>query len=178
MKDTIVIYYSNNGSNRFLAQQIAARLHAEIEEIKPVFNLHLLLLMGIGLGNKKLEHQLSDYKRVVLCGPVWMGKFIYPLKSFVRKHKKNIRELIFVTCCASSYEAKDEKYGHGLVFEKLKQMIPKINVQCAAFPIPLILPDEKKKDPELVMNTRLNEESFKGEIVQRFNDFIGTIAVN
>lgn len=44
MKKTIVIYYSNNGSNRFLAHKIAERLQCDIEEIKPRINAHLLLV--------------------------------------------------------------------------------------------------------------------------------------
>ena len=106
---TIVYYYSKKGSNRYLAQKIATDLNCEIEEIKPRLNAHLLMLMGINFGNTKLKTKVEDYDRVILCGPIWMGKLIVPLKNFVNKNLSKIKELVFVTCCGSTFEKKDEK---------------------------------------------------------------------
>jgi menaquinone-dependent protoporphyrinogen IX oxidase len=175
MKKTIVLYYSNNGSNRFLAGQIIQRLQCDSEEIKPVLNVHLLMLMGVGFGNQRLKHDLSAYNRVILVGPVWMGKFIYPLKHFVKDHKDKFRELVFVTCCGSPYEKKEEKFGHGLVFKQLKEMLPGKKVRCTAFPITLTLSKEETEDPKKVLETRLNENNFKGELLERFDGFMQSI---
>ena len=172
MKKTIVIYYSNKGSNRFLAKKIADSLNCEIEEIKPRLNVHFFLLFGLSLGNKKLKSKISEYDTTILCGPIWMGKFVAPLKGFVKKYKSNIKELVFVSCCGSSFEIKDKKFGHGLVFKEVKEMLNDKCIHCEAFPITLILPDDKKEDPQAVMNTRLTDDSFKGEIKDRFNSFI------
>ena len=87
IEKAIVIYYSNNGSNRYLAKNIAKNLNCEIEEIKPRLNVHFFLLFGLSIGNKKLKNNITDYDRIILCGPIWMGKFIAPLKSFVKKYK-------------------------------------------------------------------------------------------
>jgi len=53
MEKAIVIDYSNNGSNRYLAKNIAKNLNCEIEEIKPRLNVHFFLLFGLSIGNKK-----------------------------------------------------------------------------------------------------------------------------
>lgn len=172
MKKTIVIYYSNNGSNRFLAKKITKNLNCEIEEIKPRLNVHLFLLLGISLGNKKVKANLSQYDRVILCGPIWMGKFIAPLKGFVKKYRKTINTLVFISCCGSSFEMKDKKFGHGLVFKEIKEMLNEKCIHCEAFPITLVLPEDKREDPNIVMKTRLSDDSFKGEILDRFNAFI------
>ena len=177
MKETIVIYYSNNGSNRYLATRIAKSLNCEKEEIKPRMNVHFFLLFGISFGIKKIKSNLSDYDRIILCGPIWMGKFIAPLKEFVKKYNKTIKDLIFTTCCGSNYEMKDEKFGHGLVFNKIKEMLKEKCSHCEAFPISLILPDDKKEDPNIVMKTRLNDDNFKGEILDRYNSYIQKISV-
>ncbi len=174
-KETLVVYYSRTGNNKFLAEQAAQRLQSEIEEIRPVLNSHLLFLMGIGLGNKKLKHDLSEYSRIILFGPIWMGRFVYPLKKFVRKNRKNIKDLLFITCCGSDYKMKDQKFGHGLVFNKVKDLFPDINIQCTAFPITLALSEDNKEDPKQVMETRLDNENFKGDILREFNDFIDVI---
>ncbi len=172
MKKTIVIYYSNNGSNRFLAKKITKNLNCDIEEIKPRLNVHLFLLLGISLGNKKVKANLSQYDRIILCGPIWMGKFIAPLKGFVNKYRKTINKLVFISCCGSSFEMKDKKFGHGLVFKEINEMLNEKCVYCEAFPIALVLPEDKREDPTTVMKTRLTDDIFKGEILDRFNDFI------
>lgn len=177
MEKTIVIYYSNTGSNRFLAQKIAETLNCDIEKIVPRLKAQPLLVFGLSLGIQPLKHNIEEYERVILCGPVWMGKFISPLKAFVKKYKESIQKLIFITCCGSSYKVKDEKFGHNLVFQQLKELLGEKCVQCEAFPIPLILPDDKKEDPDLVMSTRLTNENFKGEIAHIFSEFVQTLAV-
>ncbi|MCK5519838.1 MAG: hypothetical protein KAI81_01885 [Candidatus Marinimicrobia bacterium] len=169
MKKTIVIYYSNKGNNKYLAQKIADNLNCDIEEIRPLINVQLLMMMGLSLGLRRLRYNIEDYDRVILMGPVWMGKFIRPLKDFVNKYKKRINELIFVSCCGSSFEKKDERFGHGLVFNVVKEMLGEKCVHCEALPITLVLAEDKQEDPETVMKTRLSDDNFEGEIVERYN---------
>ena len=83
---TLVVYFSRKGSNKYLAEEISAHLNCDIEEIKPVLNVFILMLFGLSFGIKKMKVRVEDYDRVILCGPVWMGKFIVPLKSFVKKY--------------------------------------------------------------------------------------------
>lgn len=176
MKKTMVAYYSNNGSNRFLAQKIQQELNCKIEEIRPRIKAHILLLMGLSLGIKPFKNNIAGYHRVILVGPIWMGKFIAPLKNFVNKYKNQINELVFVTCCGSDFKMKDEKFGHGLVFKKVKSILNEKCTYCAALPITLVVPDDKKEDGKTVMNTRLSESNFKGEIQELFNDFMAEIS--
>lgn len=102
MKKTIVVYYSRKGSNKYLAQKIAKSLGCDIEEIRPRLNVFLLYLMNMHLGIKPLKYEINEYEKVILCGPIWMGKFIPPLRSFVKKYDSKISKLIFVTCCGST----------------------------------------------------------------------------
>jgi flavodoxin len=175
MKRTIVIYYSKNGNNRFLAHKISEALNCDLEEIIPRWNAHLFLLLGPRLGNKRIKSDLAAYDRVILVGPIWMGKLIAPLKSFILKYRKKIKELVFVTCCGSSFEKKDEKFGHGLVFDQIHKISGNCT-HCEALPITMVVPENKKEDPQIVLNTRLTEENFKGKIVEIFNDFIKKVS--
>jgi flavodoxin len=177
MKSSIVIYYSHTGSNRFLAQKIAEELSCEIEDIKPRIKAQLLLMMGLSFGIKSLNKELSKYERIILCGPVWMGKFIAPLKKFAVKYKKEIKELVFVTCCGSSFEMKEKRFGHGLVFQQVKEIFRDIPVECNALPISLVLPADKQEDSEAVMKTRLSEENFTAEIKEHFDALIADLKV-
>jgi flavodoxin len=172
---TIVYYYSHKGSNRFLAQKIAGDLKCEIEEIKPRLNVHILMLAGLNLGNSKLKAKVENYDTVILCGPIWMGKLIVPLKNFVIRYRNRIRKLIFVTCCGSSFKIKDNKFGHNLVFNHVKSLLSDKNVHCEAFPIALFAPAELKEDPSAFMKVHLNNENFKGEIIPMYDVLISRI---
>lgn len=169
---TIVVYYSNKGSNKYLAGKISNELSCEIEKIRPRLNIFLLFLMNIHLGIKPLKHTIKEYDKVILCGPIWVGKLIPPLRSFIKKYFDSINKLVFVTCCGSSYEKKDEKFGHGFVFKEVQSILNDKCILCQAFPVDLVIPDDKKEDPDAFMETHLNDENFKGEIQERFDSFI------
>lgn len=172
---SIVVYYSRKGSNKYLAEKISMNLQCEIEAIKPRINSFFFFLLNIHFGIKPLKIDLNKYDRIILCGPIWMGRFIPPLKSFVKKYQDKINKLVFVTCCGSTYEKKDEKFGHGIVFNQVNEMLNGKCELCQAFPIDLVLPEELKDDSEAFMNTHLNDENFTGEIVEIFDGFMGKL---
>jgi menaquinone-dependent protoporphyrinogen IX oxidase len=169
---TIVFYYSNKGSNKFLAERISQSLSCEVEAIKPRLNVFILFLMNIHFGIRSVKHPVGKYQQVILCGPIWMGKLIPPLRSFMKKYHEDIQRIIFVTCCGSTYAKKDEKFGHGLVFKKVENIMDGKCVFCQAFPVGLVLPDDQKEDSDAFMKTHLNETNFKGEIQEIYMEFI------
>jgi len=134
--------------------------------------------MNIHFGIWPLKERIEEYDRVILCGPIWMGRLIPPLRSFIKKYTQKINELVFVTCCGSTYEKKDEKFGHGLVFREVKKMVNGKCILCKAIPIVLVLPDDKKEDTDTFMKTHLNNENFKGEIEVQFDNFLKTLMIN
>ncbi len=176
MKKTIVVYYSNTGSNKYLAEKIAQSLECDIEAIKPrltIFPFLLLFsLMKMSMGIKSLKHNLDEYNRIVLCGPIWMGKFISPLRGFINKYHKRIKNLYFISCCGSGDAVKNDKFGHGTVFQLVKDMLGAKCIHCQAFPIGLVLPEDKQKDNDAIMKTRLSDHNFTGDIQKRFDNFI------
>ena len=172
---TIIYYYSHKGSNRYLAHKIASDLNCEIEEIKPRLNAHLPMIMGLNLGNRKLKANAENYDKVILCGPIYMGKLIVPLKNFIIKNSPKIGTLVFVTCCGSSFKDKDNKFGHNLVFKQVKSLLNEKCVHCEAFPIDLVAPAELKEDSAAFMKVHMNSENFKGEIVEIYDAFIEKI---
>ncbi|MCA0237854.1 MAG: hypothetical protein LCH81_15870 [Bacteroidetes bacterium] len=175
---SLVLYYSGTGSSRYLAERMARELQCDIEAIRPRWDVPFLMMSGLHLGNKELRTDIDHYDRIVLCGPVWMGQFIAPLKSFVKKYRNHIRELVFVTSCGSSDEKKDEKFGYEQVFKQVRTLLNEKCKHCVAFPIPLVLPEDKKNDSELLMKTRLNDANFKGEILERWEGLMRELNPN
>ena len=175
MKKTIVVYYSKNGSNRFLAEKIASSLRCDVESIRPRLNVFLLFLMKVNFGIKPLRHSIAEYDRVILCGPIWMGRLIPPLRSFIMKYRGSIKSLVFVTCCGSTFAKKDEKFGHGLVFNEVKSILNSKCTLCQAFPVGLVLPNDQKEASDAFMKAHLNEETFKGEVQALFDSFMSKV---
>lgn len=172
----LLVYYSNTGSNKYLAEKFSHALNSDIEEIKPRMNLFPFLLLfsfiRVSPGISNLKHQISDYDRIVLCGPIWMGRFISPLRDFILKYRKRIKRLYFVTCCASRDEAKNDTFGYATVFPQVERLLGRACNACEAFPINLVIPDEKQKDNDAIMKTRLSDDNFTSRIQERFDSFI------
>ncbi len=104
-----------------------------------------------------------------------MGKFIPPLRSFIKKYFCEINKLVFVTCCGSTDAKKNDKFGYGLVFKEVENMLNDKCILYQAFPVGLVLPDDKKEDTDAFMKTHLNDENFKGEIQELFESFISKV---
>lgn len=166
--EKIVYYYSKTGNNKYIASKIAKELNCDIEEIKPRVNLKIINLMGI----KPLKSNPSDYDLVILCGPIWMGKLIYPLKSFLEKYSENLKKVVFITCCGSSYKQKDDKFGHNRVFATVQDKLYDKCIHYEAFPIPLVIADDSQEATQLIMKTRLSDSNFDGEIKEVFDSLI------
>jgi len=176
---TLVVYYSSTGNNAYLAKKITESLDADCDEIKVGLNVVPLIMvlsfLKMGIGIRKITHDVSDYDQVILCGPIWAGQLLAPMRAFVNKYKKNIKMLHFATCCGSYEEMKDKAFGYNSVFTKLKAVAKEQCGICNAFPIRLVLPEEKREDGDAVMKARLSDSNFNGEIKERFDAFIDTV---
>lgn len=169
MKNTLVAYYSNTGSNAYLAKKLADELNADLEELVPRRNnvpwLMALSAMKLSANIKPLSLNLNRYDRIILCGPIWMGRLISPLRSFIKQHRDQLSDFHFVTCCGSDDDHKNDKFGYAKVFESVRKLAHMPDMDCYAFPIGLALPEEKKSDSEAIMNTRLTDNTF-GEVMK------------
>ena len=175
---TLVVYYSGKGSNKYLALRMAKQLDCETLELRPKLRgvVMLATLTGISFGNKRINIDFPAYKSIILCGPLYMGKFASPCIDFLKKNIDKIRSLHIATCCCSTDSKKDDKFGYGNVFTKLKDNFGNVIKSCEAFPIELVLPEELKNDDQANMNTRLNDDNFVGEIVERLKTFIDNLS--
>ena len=101
-----------------------------------------------------------------------MGQLISPLRDIINKYRKNINTLYFATCCGSSDAVKDDKFGYATVFPQIERMVRDKCILCEAFPIGLVLPEDKQKDSDAIMKSRLSDNNFTGQIQKRFESFI------
>lgn len=175
--NTIVVYYSGKGSNNYLAHKAATALKCEAVELQPRAPGLVILATAIKIsfGNKRFKQEFNGFERVLLCGPLYMGSIAAPCNDFIRKYGRNIKKIDFITCCGSTDAKKDETFGYGKVFGKLKPRLGEKAGVFEAFPIELLLPEDQRGNDEAMMNTRMNESSFTGAIKERLDSFIEKI---
>lgn len=178
-RKSLVAYYSNTGSNKFLAERLAERLDAPLIPIVPKINnvpfLMTCSLIKFGPGIHDLEQDPRGFERLILVGPIWMGQLIAPLRDALSKYGDVVNEIDLVVCCGSRDEDNDGKYGYDTVFEKAREVAGPALKNCMAFPISLVLSPELQDDSDTIMKTRLTMENFKGEIVERMEAFVNRL---
>ncbi|AEJ19714.1 flavodoxin family protein [Gracilinema caldarium] len=171
----LVVYYSHTGNNRFIAEKLAQDISADIQELVPRVKNFLLLifssLLHISFGNKKLSTSVADYDAVVLCGPIWMGQLIAPLRDFIKKYRNQFKKLYFLTCCGGGEAEKDGTFGCMGVFRKVEQTAGSAFVEAHAISLSLIPTENQNANPETMMGIRLTEQYFTGTFKDYYMQF-------
>lgn len=176
MKKTLILYYSHSGNNRYLAERLARRLHADVEALRPRIDLFGLLLffswIRLSPGNRRIRHDIRAYDRLILLGPIWAGQLIAPLRDAIRKFRHKVTEIVFLTCCGSKDETKSEPFGYGRVFDRARQLAQGQLRSCRAFPVVLAMPEDQRDRDEEILNVRLSDENFAGELEARLEELV------
>ena len=116
----LVAYYSRTNITKKLAEEIAAKLNADIEEINPKVNYNGKI--GYMRGGKdaisekiidleQTKYDPSNYDVVYLGVPVWAGKSATPMISYIKENEGKFNEVkFFVTAGSSGFEGTFEEY--------------------------------------------------------------------
>ena len=149
-----IIYYSLSGNTKYVAQQMAPSLDADLIPLMPkkaypdsgfkkFFWGGKSAVMGEQPALEPYAFHADRYDTVILGTPVWAGTIAPPLRSFITENQKalqNKRIAIFV-CCSG---------GPGKVMDKAKKVLGMDGIAAE-----LILIDPKDKP------SKKNEESIE-----------------
>ncbi|MBE6510622.1 MAG: flavodoxin [Methanobrevibacter millerae] len=112
---SLVAYYSRTDITKKLAEEIAGRLNADIEEITSTVKYDgkigyaragkdAMTVKIIEIGN--LKYDPSNYDVVYLGVPVWAGKAANPLISYIKQNEGKFNNVkFFVTAGSSGFES-------------------------------------------------------------------------
>jgi len=104
----LVIYYSRTGNTKLVAERIAGKLNADLEEIKDkrerrgIFGF---LRSGYeAMAGKPAEIQPSQknvegYRLVIVGSPVWVGRLSSPVRAYLSIYGGKIKNIAFFTTC-------------------------------------------------------------------------------
>jgi len=101
----LVVYYSRTGNTKSIAEQVAAALGAEVEELKDRKNRHGPIgYMRSGWDAVRKNHadlgpitrNSADYDLVVLSGPVWASAICTPTRTYANNQKDSFKKVAFL----------------------------------------------------------------------------------
>jgi flavodoxin len=100
----LVVYYSRTGNTRFVAEKIAGKLKADIEEVidkKSRGGTIGWLRAGIDATRRKetkieeTKHSASDYDLIVLGSPVWNKRIPPAMRTYINKNDLTKKKIAF-----------------------------------------------------------------------------------
>ncbi|MGY5878755.1 MAG: flavodoxin [Candidatus Thorarchaeota archaeon] len=120
----LVVYYSRTGNNRTIAESIASKLSADIDEIVDKKNrqgrLNWLLAGRDSRGGKLTEIEYhknpQDYDTIIIGAPIWAWNPIPPLRTYLQEVDLKGKRVAFFICSQS------EAYVN--MFPRLAEMTP------------------------------------------------------
>ena len=120
----LVVYYSRTGNNRTIAESIASRLSADIDEIIDKKNRQgRLNWLKAGRDSRagnltEIEFQKDpqDYDTIIIGAPIWAWNPIPPLRTYLQEVDLKGKRVAFFICSKSD--------GYKDMFPRLVEMTP------------------------------------------------------
>lgn len=111
---TLVIFYSRTDVTRKIAEELAQKLNADLEEIKDTQNRSGIfgwIKSGYQANRKKLttlepvKNDPEQYDLVLIGTPVWAGKMSVPVRTYLHQNRDKIKATaLFCTISSSGME--------------------------------------------------------------------------
>jgi len=111
---TLVVYHSRSGYTRRVAESLAHRLHADIEEIVveprpgPLGYLRCAFeaLLAMRTRIRTPKYDPSDYGLVVIGTPVWFWRLSSPVRTYLASRRRRLSRVAFFCTMGGSGERR------------------------------------------------------------------------
>lgn len=109
---TLVVYYSRTGNTKKVADELAAALKADVEELKDGKNrggpIGFLLagreaMRKTPVDLQPLAHDPAAYDLVVVGSPIWANAICTPVRTFLAQHRTSLKRVAWF-CTSGSVE--------------------------------------------------------------------------
>jgi flavodoxin len=121
----LIVYYSLDGNTRFVAENIAEQINADLLELKPIREEVPRNFMKYFWGGRqvfmKQEPALcdfalnpQDYDTLFIATPVWAFSYTPAIASFLKKVKLEKKKIVLI-CCSGGVNGK--------TFEKMREKL-------------------------------------------------------
>jgi len=116
----LVVYYSKTGNTKKVANDLAIKLKADIEEIIDLKNRSGIVGWIIG-GKDALQEKFTeiksiknpkDYDLVIIGTPVWAGNSTPAVRTYINKFKNDFKKVVlFITSGSTNSDKSAESLG-------------------------------------------------------------------
>jgi hypothetical protein len=167
MGRTLVVYHSRTGNTRRVAQTLAPRLHADLDEIRlsesrrgPVGYVRCAVeAIAELIPNVLSSRDPHDYGLVIVGTPVWFWSLSSPVRRYLRKVRSAPAQFAFFCTLGGS--------GALLVFETMTTLIGRMPVATLALTAAEIAARDNEKIGAFIQalhgrRSRRNERSVRG----------------
>ena len=174
----LVAYFSRSGNNRLVAEELASRLGADLEEVVSrtryggIFGTPKIVLHT----GKKFAPEIQplrknppDYDLTVLCAPVWTGNLSAPARSFLGRYGKSAKKLVLLWVCGGAENHNPEAYKEAAELIGGK---PAAELELATN---ILLPEIDRKNNRKVMGVRLKKSHLETEYKNKMDEIVKTI---
>ncbi len=127
---TAVVYYSLSGNTKWIAEQIAKALNADLIELKtqrryPGARWLQMVICGASVTFKRMPRlanlpSLSSYDNIILGAPVWAGTVASPMNTFLHKAELSGKNVALFAMSGGGDVAK--------FMSRMEEALPKSNV--------------------------------------------------
>jgi menaquinone-dependent protoporphyrinogen IX oxidase len=133
MTNALIVYYSNTGHTRKVAEELAEVSRwsiAEIRDAKPrkgrwgEIRCAIESLTGIKPRIEFTSSSFDTFDVVIIGTPVWAGHVASPVQSFLAKHRDDLSRVAFFCTCAGPNSSP--------VFDQLHALTGKVPVNTLA----------------------------------------------
>jgi flavodoxin len=117
----LIVYYSNSGTTKVLAEKVAAAIGGDLEEIveqrprprlvdgegKPTGGFimarsALSAFLGIGSSINPGNADPAAYDVVIVGTPVWVGSLVPPVRSYLKRNRKKMKAVALFCSCGQN----------------------------------------------------------------------------
>jgi menaquinone-dependent protoporphyrinogen IX oxidase len=145
MPKVLVVCYSRSGRTRALGEALAARLHADFEEITephgrpgPVGVLRALAdtVLRCDVRISPSQKDVAAYDVVVIGTPVWAGTLSAPVRAWLATNRRKLRHVAFF--CTRNLRRESQ------VFADMARLTGKQPVACCTLAAHVRAEDERR----------------------------------
>lgn len=174
----LINYYSRSGNNRLVAEVLAARLGADIEEIvsstgyKDIIGLFKVILHSRNKKSAKLKplrKNPAEYDLVILSAPIWVGNLSAPARAYIQIYGKDLKKLAFLAVCGGGDDHNPE------TFKEVRELAgTKLSAEME-LNTKLMLPEADRNNAKKVMDVHLRTEDLDTVYKEKINEILTTV---
>lgn len=153
----LVLYYSRSGNNRLLARHLAARLGADVEEVRARgWRTFLSMILDMSRDRRPrlhpLRHDAGAYDSVLFLAPIWDFSVAHPMKTCLESLKARLTSYSFVTLCGYR---RDGQGDH--IRQELRDLTGREPAHTAELLVADLVPESDRHKVRVVSAKRVTE---------------------